>query len=118
MRTPKLAHGELAYDSRAKSLPKVAKNGALVDSNGDFFPDIEQDIGSGLAASQARKACRQKPKLTVKPRQQSKAEDGDTINASVSTEGKVWQTGVAKRYSNGGRRYGVSRRVGNPRRKS
>jgi hypothetical protein len=116
LNTPKLPCGEIAYDPKARSLPRVEKSRALVDSNGDQVPGTGQEVGSALAQSWGRKPRPQRLKLTVKPRVQIASRDDGSSDAVAVDQAKVRQAGVAKHYDSGVWHYGASRRAGHQKR--
>lgn len=93
---PRFQCGEILYDARARSLPKLAMNGNVVDNKGNV---VVAWSGEGALASKVRKARRnavQKSRLVVRP--------------------QTGEAPAAKSYGSGAWRYGASRRAGNHKR--
>lgn len=114
LRTPSRLPGDTAYDPKTKSTQKVTRSGVVVDSNGIRIPGTEQELGSALAESRTKKTLRQRLMLTVEPREQVDSGDEGSSKPPGVDEVRARQAGVAKRYGNGGWRYGASRRAGHP----
>ena len=107
---PRFQCGEILYDVRARSLPKLAKNGNVVDNKGNV---VVAWPGEGALASKVQKARRkavQKSRLTMRPQTGNEPGNAPTMDTETG------EAPAAKSYGSGAWRYGASRRAGNRKR--
>ena len=71
---PKFQCGGIVYDSQAKSLPKLAKNGHVIDSRGDVIFGWPGEVALALKVSQPRRAGH-KSRLTMRPQMENEQDD-------------------------------------------
>ena len=72
---PKFQCGEIVYDAQAKSLPKLAPNGTVVDNKGDVIYGWPGEVALALEVSQPRRKAGQKLRLTVRPQMENEQDD-------------------------------------------
>ena len=72
---PKFQCGEIVYDTQAKSLPKLAPNGTVVDNRGDVILGWPGEVALALKVSQPRRKAGQKLRLTVRPQMENEQDD-------------------------------------------
>ena len=72
---PKFQCGDIVYDAQARSLPKLAPNGTVVDNKGDVILNCPKDGTLALKTSQPRRKAGQKLRLTVRPQTEDEQED-------------------------------------------
>lgn len=106
---PKFQCGEIVYDTQARSLPKLARNGNVVDNKGNVIVAWPEEVASALKVPQPRRKAGQKLRLTV--RSQIEIEQDD---AQVSQPRRE-PAQILRSYGSGAWRYGASRRAGNRR---
>ena len=103
---PRFQCGEILYDTRARSLPKLDKNGNVVDNKGNVI--VAWPRGGTLASKvpQPRRQAGQRSKLTVGFQMENEPGNAPIIDT---------RTRVVKSYGGGAWRYGASRSAGNRR---
>ena len=72
---PKFQCGEIVYDAQARSLPKLAPNGTIVDNKGDVIYSWPGEVALALEVSQPRRKAGQKLRLTVRPQMENEQDD-------------------------------------------
>ena len=72
---PKFQYDDIVYDAQARSLPKLAPNGAVVDNKGDAILSWLEEVALALKTSQPRRKAGQNLRLTVRPRTEDEQED-------------------------------------------
>lgn len=72
---PKFQCGEIVYDIQAKSLPKLAKNGNVVDNRGNVILGWPGEVALALKVSQPRRKAGQKSRLTIRPQMENEQDD-------------------------------------------
>ena len=65
---PKSQCGDIVYNAHARSLPKLAPNGTVVDNKGVVVLSWSEEVAWTLRTSQPRRKAGQKLRLTVRPR--------------------------------------------------
>ncbi|KAL2046837.1 hypothetical protein N7G274_000855 [Stereocaulon virgatum] len=100
---PRFQCGNIVYDPKAKSLPKVSKKGTIVDNKGNVILGTEGEVRMALKNKQPRRKAGAKLVLNANPNFYEDAE-----NAPTSSVLRVRGTGVAKR---NGRKGGQGQRV-------
>ena len=113
---PRFQCGNIVYDTKARSLPKVSKKGTLVGSKGNVILGTEEEIKIALKNTQPRRKAGQKLVLVLNARPDVQDEEDD---ASTNDVLRVRVAGAAKRGGKGKGKgkgawgYGVDRRAGN-----
>ena len=102
---PKFQCGEIAYDTRARSLPKLDRNGNVVDNKGNVLVAWPRGALASKVPEPRRKAG-QNSRITGG----RQMENGPGNAPMIDTK-----TRVVKCYGGGAWRYGASRRAGNRR---
>ena len=111
---PRFQCGDIVYDTKARSLPKVLKKGTLVDSKGKVILGTEGEIRMALKNTQPRRKAGQKLVLNARPDVQDEEDDASTNDVlRVRGRGAAKRGGKGKAKGKGARRYGVDRRAGN-----
>ena len=72
---PKNQCGDIVYDAQARSLPKLAPNGTVVDNKGDVILNCPEEVTLASKTSQPRRKAGQKLRLTVRPQTEDEQED-------------------------------------------
>lgn len=72
---PNFQCGDIVYDAQARSLPKLAPNGTVVDNKGDCILSWPEEVALALKTSQPRRKAGQKLRLTVRPQTEDEQED-------------------------------------------
>ena len=97
---PRFQCGNIVYDPKARSLPKVSKKGTIVDNKGNVILGTEGEVRMALKNKQPRRKAGAKLVLNANP-----DFDKDAENAPTSSVLRFRGTGVAKRIGRkGGRR--------------
>ena len=104
---PKFQCGEILYDARARSLPKLAKNGNVVDSKGNVVVAWPGEGALASKVSQPGRKASQKSRLTMRPQMGNESGNAPTIDRETR------EAPAAKSHGSGAWRYGASRRAGN-----
>ncbi|KAK3172995.1 hypothetical protein OEA41_006323 [Lepraria neglecta] len=113
---PRFQCGNIIYDTKARSLPKVSKKGTLVDSKGNVILGTEGEIRIALKNTQLRRKAGQKLVLNAGPDVQDEEDDAstnDVLRVRGAGAAKRGGKGKGKGNGKGARRYGVDRRAGN-----
>ena len=79
---PKFQCGDIVYDAQARSLPKLAPNGTVVDNKGDVILSWPEEVALALKTSQPRRKAGQKLRLTVRPQTEDEQEDAQVAQPS------------------------------------
>ena len=103
--------GNIVYDTKARSFPKISNKGTLVDSRGNVVLGTEGEVKMALKNTQLRRKAGLKLVLRARPNLEEEEEE---VAASTPSELRVRDAGVAKRSGKGkgARRFGVDRRAG------
>ena len=104
---PKFQCGDIVYDTQARSLPKLANNGTVVDNKGNVVVAWPGEVALALKVPQPRRKAGQKSRLTVRPQMENEPGNAPTIDRETR------EVPAAKSYGSGAWRYGASRRAGN-----
>ena len=76
---PKFQCGEIVYDAQAKSLPKIAPNGTVIDNKGNAIFGWPGEVALALKVSQPRRKAGQKLRLTVRPQMENEQDDAQVL---------------------------------------